>query len=534
MSNEYVVNVTPSEMSSGFHNGDNDFKKVVAIVDETLAGVISAEQVAVCAPHSKPVELKNKPGVFQLVLWSTVGGEITKLHNITNSIYGYHGVYKNGIYAPNGAGVAISSPEGDIIAEYFPEYNTLMTLFDACHFSSDYRETEQVLGALLEEFVNVYYERPDGIKYTKEQLEERRAKARAEAQQKAIVSMLDKMTESKIKGIKDNIRRNDETLVQYKAEVIRMSKEKTHLESQLTSLSANSEETRAKIMDEFNKILDIKGIVKFEIDSDKLAFYTDTIYMPVNGARYLAGKYKILVNPNNSEVRFQNLTPENMRRSYWGEKCMHPHISDSGNACLGNASEILMQLIIQNEWSGLAMMLIAYLESVNLNDGAGRFYVNWDRVDADGKIVAKGINTNNPRETVTCHKCGKDIDIRNESYGTCNDCGHVFCTEHYDYLESRGFNVCGECHENYVKCAHCGKEIKKSHAISKDGKYYCKEHVPETAPAGTHKCPICGKFVKATELYTCEVCGTQGCSTCIQPGALPNGNTGYACAEHRG
>ena len=70
-----------------------------------------------------------------------------------------------------------------------------------------------------------------------------------------------------------------------------------------------------------------------------------------NNERYLMGCYKIAINLNNAIVIFFNTNEHFCRKSYWTNYDPHPHVNgNSGEACLGNISATIADLVGQKEF----------------------------------------------------------------------------------------------------------------------------------------------------------------------------------------
>ena len=61
---------------------------------------------------------------------------------------------------------------------------------------------------------------------------------------------------------------------------------------------------------------------------------------------------------------------------------MHaPHVFKEGKACLGNAEQVLPDLIAKYQFSIIAMYAIQFIESVNVEDSAGSRITQWPVVE---------------------------------------------------------------------------------------------------------------------------------------------------------
>ena len=143
-----------------------------------------------------------------------------------------------------------------------------------------------------------------------------------------------------------------------------------------------------------------KKVKKVDIDEDgNIIVFTDTIYSNVIGKdkvvrRYRFGEYKIVISANNGDIKFYNQNKSDRHNSVWSDKDNHPHVDQDGRGCLGNASSLIMDCVDRYQWGVLVDVLINYLESVNVDDSAGKNYYRWEQVDAEGKKLPTQYNPN--------------------------------------------------------------------------------------------------------------------------------------------
>ena len=161
--------------------------------------------------------------------------------------------------------------------------------------------------------------------------------------------------------------------------------------------------------------------------------------------------------------------------------------------------------------SGAIIVAIMYLESVNLDDGAGIWlgYCREVALDDDNNVIHSGdgnyLFVSNEfdranKDYGTERKVsgyGNHVDIDTHeylTYGTthkCSSCNtyknawHLTRTEDGEYL-------CEHCKENVAKCSCCGKEI------------YNKDKLVEIR-AGVSVCSTCA----SEKTYTCSLCGNK-------------------------
>ena len=155
----------------------------------------------------------------------------------------------------------------------------------------------------------------------------------------------------------------------------------------------------SEIEDTLNKelalIISNKKVADVNINSDGyIVVQTKEIFANVLAKdnitrRYRFGEFDISIDVSNGSIRFINRNNVDKRHSVWGDKCNHPHVNEGGEGCLGNASTLIMDCVDRYQWGVLADILINYLESVNVDDSAGKCYYNWDNVDVDGNKLAE-------------------------------------------------------------------------------------------------------------------------------------------------
>ena len=254
----------------------------------------------------------------------------------------------------------------------------------------------------------------------------------------------------------------------------RIYKEKKVLEAKKDALE--------KIVDE----VDIKNIeqqleaiknntyvekVEFKKLTQKLRITTKDIYMTSpeieDDIRYL-GKMQIDINLNNYTVRFTNLN--NTRFNYWGANGPHPHVDNSGSACLGNLSETLALANQSNDLYIAVLQCIGFLQTYDPSDCAGAYYRAWDRVDEEGNVIEEG-----DMDIYECDVCGERYNDDEDMY-YCEHCGKKMCPDCEVYVENYNYSVCPDCFsEYYVDCEKCGDSVLRNDAEQdSNGNWYCK------------------------------------------------------------
>jgi hypothetical protein len=135
---------------------------------------------------------------------------------------------------------------------------------------------------------------------------------------------------------------------------------------------------REKYGQEFDRLLAVPKVLDVQGGSGVIKVFTDTLYCidPRTNQRHEIGKFRIEIFTNcaNGGVRWYNLSHK--VQGYWGQS-QAPHINNEGGACYGNTAEIWPELIGNYEFAAAAMVAIQFVESVNIDDPAGKYIDQW-------------------------------------------------------------------------------------------------------------------------------------------------------------
>ena len=320
---------------------------------------------------------------------------------------------------------------------------------------------------------------------------------------------------------------NENKINTYKKEIENKEKEieiyETHIEAAKIEIERYEKEIR-KIKEEDNinykeQIELIKNNKKVEdvyyepienklvIDTVELRMTNEDIKDDIRAL----GKMRIKIGIDDFSTTMFNLT--NKRTNYWGRQGNHPHVSSSGNACLGNSDYMIAQAKEENNFYITFLICLGYLETYDYSDCAGAYYVNWDKIDEDGNIIEEG---HLPYHVYECAVCGAIIDEDDAYY--CQQCGEYVCDEHIYYIESDDAYVCQNCIDLYYsKCDCCGEYEKTEYTTElENGDIYCSCCAEEYLDT----CEHCGAVVNASDLievtknemetmFICEACYNQ-------------------------
>lgn len=129
--------------------------------------------------------------------------------------------------------------------------------------------------------------------------------------------------------------------------------------------------TAVPLHQEYDRLLATAKVQRVEITDRVVHVFTDTIHCtdPRDDVVHELGRFRIDVYLHGT-IRWHNLD-----RQVDGFHA--PHVKPTGEACLGNMADIIPQLIAKREFTVVATLAIAFVESVNINDGWGKNISQW-------------------------------------------------------------------------------------------------------------------------------------------------------------
>lgn len=178
----------------------------------------------------------------------------------------------------------------------------------------------------------------------------------------------------------------------------------------------------------------------------------------------------------------------------------------TNEGCLGNASGPIVMYVSEGDIKALAMYLIGYLESVNLEDSAGVWLGSCKEIaiDDDGNplhdeagnyiFIANEFSGLEENCRYVTRNYSQRVDLSKGEYLTsdahsCDCCNEPHNAEYFH--EVRGALLCDNCFENTLICDCCGNICKKDTAIVKDNIIICKKCAVRYLP----KCVLCGEYI---------------------------------------
>ncbi len=352
-------------------------KAVEEILLPTLT--LNGKGLEVSMPHGSAASKKETMN-FQIFIWSSPRGG--KNINPPQKIWGYDVNCRDEAFSPSGEGKSFYDGEYSV-AELIGE-SVLYIHHDVYHHGKD--TDDKIFRHLLQEVVKEIEIKDPAEKLAREQkrAEEVRNRSR-EAFVKACSQRFDKM----LAGTKKAIDEGFTAIKKLQDELVTKVRETKGAEQKLVQLEKARPDAEEGYRKEFEKFLTIQDVKKIEAGDGVIKVFTDMIYITHDKVKYMIGEFRIEIFINGG-IKFFNLTnqgkgPGHTRPSgFEGNTSYnhhHPHVQASGDACLGNISTALPQLIAEYQYSVVAILAIQFLKSVNVDDSAGKGIYWWPKAD---------------------------------------------------------------------------------------------------------------------------------------------------------
>lgn len=326
------------------------------------------QDVIISVPHGHSSSI-NDEEKFWIKLWSSPFGEKTKV--ITpEKIWGIKVDCTDNPFSPTHTGEMIVDDNSWTVAELFS--NSLYVHYDICHYGSE--NEKKIFQRVLEEVVILR-------SLTPEQRKERSGKIKSQRIKKSrdeYINECYKRTEKLVRETKKTITEGEKEIENLQKSLVKKIREVKGSKSKLEQIANNSTLQSEGFGKEFDKLSNIEKIIDLQVSEGVIKIFTDTLYCEDPRSHHIheIGKFRIEIytDGQNDGVRWFNLD-----RKVDGHKdgMNGPHIWLDGKACLGNTQEIFPELIANYEFSVVAMLAIQFVESVNVDDSAGKHISSW-------------------------------------------------------------------------------------------------------------------------------------------------------------
>jgi len=368
-----------------FNNDTRDYTRIFGDRFKQLSKAMQ-ENINIAIHHGEglPIGKEIRKDKLSVLIWGSHKTD-DMIYSESNTAFGKQ-FYSDALFVPSEGTIQFGDGEV-VLAEYDEENKVLNFLYDMWEYES-LGEIE-LFNIIMDKFVEHLFGSIDGYC---EKLEEAIRIEREASIQKA-VSHLMSTIESDKRNLENKLREAKQRMEEYMAKVKQYSLNAISFEKQLEGLGSGMEGIKAKLISEIKAMESNKKIEEvFFNENGDLVLDTVELFAKARTKkgvkRFRMGRFRIEVRLQNGQTLFFNRDIQNIRHSVWGA-CHHPHVSETGSGCLGNASTLIAECIMNREWAMLADVLVNYLESINEDDGAGKCYTNWDEVDEEGNTLER-------------------------------------------------------------------------------------------------------------------------------------------------
>jgi len=142
------------------------------------------------------------------------------------------------------------------------------------------------------------------------------------------------------------------------------------------SILGNESRPQDLLGEEFDRLMELASVVNVAVVPGLLKVETSVLYCrdPRTNFLHEIGAFEIHIPTEEGEVLWFN----RHRTIHAHSVDMHaPHVFKDGRACLGNVKDLFPRLIARRDFSTAVQVAIAFIESVNVADSAGKFINLW-------------------------------------------------------------------------------------------------------------------------------------------------------------
>ena len=337
-------------------------------ITEMLLPLLKGRGVDIFVPHQNARGYDRDSKNFQIFIWSSPGTD--SMVYPPAEVWGIEVSCRDKAFKALGTGeVFVDEATGYTVAELF-DNNFLYIYHDLVDKGSD---SERLL-------INELFKRvAEEFSLSKKEKAERVLRRIEEAKRRARLQYIAECNKRRTKIIavtEKNVKEGNEAILEIQQELIKKIRETQGQEQKLQQLKL-SNILEEKFGEEYDKLLSLPQIIRVAVDDNVLKVYTETLYCvdPRTNKNHEIGEFEIKIPMDGrGGVRWNNLT---RRVDGYSSNQMAPHIWKDGDACLGNTKEIFPELIANYEFSIVALMAIQFVESVNVDDAAGKHIHLW-------------------------------------------------------------------------------------------------------------------------------------------------------------
>lgn len=351
---------------------------------------ITKKHIKVGVPHGAKKDYPtNTVNYIHVYIWSQISSNTFSFITTPDTMWGIQVGMKESAFLPSKKGYLIRCPESNyVVAEVIG--SALYIHHDVCHYNIV--NEDMLFKRILDEFITIYTMSPEQCKQFILKQEADESLAAKEQFKTLIQSDINKS----IERIKNKIVTDFSNIDNYKKLMLESIRDVKQNEIIVEALSNKVDSLSEQLEKEYAKILQIERVKRIEIKDKNILVYTKMIYINAPSFAdkkimkiYKIGEFCIKIGIE-SVIKFENLTNNGQGPGYtrpvdfnanYDYNRHHPHIQHNGNACLGTLSPVIPKYLAEYQYSVLVILLIQFLQTVTLDDSAGRGIYWWPIVD---------------------------------------------------------------------------------------------------------------------------------------------------------
>jgi len=349
-------------------NGGNHQKEFQEAAANVLYDAFPNRNIVINVAHDSQARLNTDPRYYQINIWSVPQNAQRRSARAPSKMWGHRVPCTDG-YEPCYDLYQITSSEGNEVAGCDP--NNLYIYHDCCH--EGLNSEVEIFQKILEGAVAAHkakYEMP------------------VEYHENSYVALCVKRIEIEGREAEDKIARLSGQIKDYQTSLVSSIREIEHFRQRKNELEKIGSTDKSKFTKEFHRLLDIAHVKKVFVRSNRLAVKTDMIKCTDprpdddgNTKEHLIGEFVITIIPDSGEVRFYN---QSWTVVGYEEHMNAPHVFHDGRPCMGSIERTLPELVARYDFTSAFTVAINFLESVNVEDAAGKYIRNWPTKDTEG------------------------------------------------------------------------------------------------------------------------------------------------------
>lgn len=397
-------------------NGENKSEFASVLKRELLP--IVKKNIILSTPHGENQKVINDDN-FYVWIWSAPKGE--REDSAPKKIWGIDVDCRDVVFSPLNYGYVIYDDNNYPVAELIQ--NNLYIFHDLCHNGT--KNEIDIFRKLLKAVIEELALSP-----------EERSKRDAESNRDKYIKECTHRLKKEIEDSQIRIVNGEKEIKEHQKQIVKNIRLIKTAQKFLDSLISCKNQEKEKYGLEYDNLCKVKKVIDVKVAKNKVAVYTDVLYCtdPRTELVHEIGKFKIDIYSKieNSCVRWYNLT---RRVEGYREEMSAPHIFSDGKACLGSAEEIFPELIANYEFAVAAMIAIQFVETVNVDDDAGRHIDQWplapiEMQTVENKVLLKQREDNAKNNPF--RNCKSDLAFvrigKSAVQGTrFNNCGNCYC-----------------------------------------------------------------------------------------------------------